>query len=130
MLTESYLFVSHFLVDRGRQEFNCSHTTTRIVIGKMSDQKKPRVRPGLYHGDANRGGRLDGATRASSSATPNDPRISEKQGGEAIRKWLSRDNSRPTRRLPPSTSIYSWRGYNNWTKKVRQTWKADEPVDS
>ncbi len=96
----------------------------------MTDEKKPRVRPALYQGEANRGEKPNGATRTTRSTATSDRRNSEQQGGEAFRRWLSRDNTRPTQRSPLGASIYSWRGYNNWAKKIRQTWEADEPVDS
>ncbi len=101
-----------------------------IFVGNMSDQKNHQFRPALYNGDPNRTGKPSGSTRMPSSASTGDPRISEKQGWEAYRKWLSRDNAQPAQRTPLDASIYSWRGYNNWADKVRQTWKADEPVDS
>ena len=93
-------------------------------------QKNHQFRPALYHGDAIRTGRPNGSTRAPSSAATDDRRISEKQGWEVYRKRLFRDNTQPAQRSPLDASIYSWRGYNNWADKVRQTWKADEPVDS
>ena len=96
----------------------------------MSDQKKPWVRPALYHSKANRRGRPSGTTKATSSATTGERRIIEQQGWDAYRKWLFRDEIQPIQRLSFDASIYSWRGYNNWAKKVRQTWKVDEPVDS
>jgi hypothetical protein len=104
----------------------------------MSDQKNQQFRPGLYHGEANRNGQSNGTATATSSAATNDRRSSkqpdrrssEQQGWEAYRKWLSRDNTQPAQRSPLDASIYSWRGYNKWADKVRQTWKADEPVDS
>ena len=96
----------------------------------MSDHKTHQFRPALYDGDAKRTGKPRGSTRAPSSAAARDPHSSEKQGWEAYRKWLSRDSAQPAQRSPLDASIYSWRGYNNWADKVRQTWKADEPVDS
>ena len=96
----------------------------------MSDQKYHQFRSSLHHDYANIGERERGATRATSSAATSESRSDEQQGGEALRKWLSQANTQPTHRSCPDTSIYRWRGYNNWADKVRQTWKVDEPVDS
>lgn len=96
----------------------------------MSDHKNHQFRPALYHGAANRRGKLNVATEATRSTATSNPRNSEQQGWEAYRKWLSRDNTRPAQRSPLDASIYSWRGYNNWADKVRQTWKVDEPTDT
>jgi len=96
----------------------------------MSDQKNHRLRSALYHSEANRRERPSGTTKATSSATTGERRIIEQQGWDAYRKWLFRDEIQPIQRLSFDASIYSWRGYNNWAKKIRQTWKVAEPVDS
>ena len=96
----------------------------------MSDQKTHQFRPVFVGGTRN--------TRAAASRVPHPPattdgsdhRISEQQGWDAYRKWLSRVNIAPAQRSSIDTSIYSWRGYNNWAEKVRQNWENDEIVDS
>ncbi len=96
----------------------------------MSDQKYHQFRSSLHHDYANIGERASGATRATSSAATSERRSDEQQGSEAYRKWVSRETPQPVQRSPLNASIYSWQGYNNWADKVRQTWKADDPVDS
>ncbi len=93
----------------------------------MSDQKYHQFRSSLHHDYANIGERASGAT---SSAATSERRSNEQQGSEAYRKWVSRETPQPVQRSPLNASIYSWQGYNNWAKKVRQTRKADDPVDS
>jgi hypothetical protein len=88
----------------------------------MSEQKDHRFRPPLYRGESN------GKTPQKVGA--NGQAASEQQGWEAYRKWLSRVSTQPAQRAPLDASIYSWKGYNSWAEKVRQTWKSDEPVDS
>lgn len=81
----------------------------------MSQQKSHQFRPPLYNGDANGRTQSKGGHGAS-----------EQQGWEAYRKWLSRVTTQPAQRTPIDSSIYSWKGYNNWAEKVRQTWKSDD----
>jgi hypothetical protein len=50
----------------------------------------------------------------------------EQRGWDAYRKWLSRVATKPTaERAPLDHSIYSWRGYQTWADKVRQSWKSE-----
>ena len=86
----------------------------------MSNGKDHRFRPPLYHGEQN-GDDTSAANGSPEAAAPN-----EQQGWDAYRKWLSRVSMQRGRRSARDTSIYSWRGYNNWADKVRQNWKADD----
>ncbi len=96
----------------------------------MSDQKNHQFHPALYDGSRENRSAPNGTSRTMNSAAGGDRRISEQQGWEAYRKWLSRVNTQPAQRSALDASIYSWRGYNSWVDKVRQTWKEDEPADS
>ena len=90
----------------------------------MSQQKSRQFRPPLSNGDTNGRTHPKGAVGANGQ-TPN-----EQQGWDAYRKWLSRVTTQPAQRSPIDSSIYSWKGYNNWAEKVRQTWKSDDPTES
>jgi hypothetical protein len=80
----------------------------------MSDDKH-QFRPPLYHQTGN--------STQSKRSTSNVP---EQNGWEAYRKWLSRVTTKPAgERTPLDHSIYSWRGYQTWADKVRQTWKSE-----
>jgi hypothetical protein len=84
----------------------------------MSDPKSHQFRPPLYHAEA---------PRAPARADNGSPQIDEKKGWDAYRKWLSSVNGKPAaERIPVDHSIYSWKGYQNWADRVRETWKADE----
>jgi hypothetical protein len=84
----------------------------------MSDAKSHQFRPPLYRrssGDGSNGGQPGSGTR------------NEQQGWEAYRKWLSSVNGKAkAERVPLDHSIYSWKGYQNWADRVRQTWKSDD----
>lgn len=86
----------------------------------MSEQKPHPFRPPLYHGKSPRT-----STRASGEGSGGDS--TEQQGWEAYRKWLTHVSRKPSvRRSPIDHSIYSWKGYQSWADKVRQTWKPEE----
>jgi len=90
----------------------------------MSQQKSHQFRPPLYNGDTN------GRTHPKGAVGANGHAPNEQQGWDAYRKWLSRVTTQPAQRSPIDSSIYSWKGYNNWAEKVRQTWKSDDPTES
>ncbi len=90
----------------------------------MSQEKSHQFRPPLYSGDKN------GRTHPKGAVGANGHASNEQQGWDAYRKWLSRVTTQPAQRSPIDSSIYSWKGYNNWAEKVRQTWKSDDPTES
>lgn len=89
----------------------------------MSEQKSHQFRPPLYH-DRTGNGSSDraGGKRASASEKK------DQQGWEAYRRWLaSTGSSRASgQRSPRDHSIYSWKGYQSWADKVRQSWKPED----
>jgi hypothetical protein len=84
----------------------------------MSDEKTHQFRPPLYHDRPASKREVHGSRAAEESR--------EQQGWEAYRKWLSRVSGQPSPRAPLDGSIYSWKGYQNWADRVRQTWKSEE----
>ena len=86
----------------------------------MSDDKPETLRQPLFTEDAPRRG-----DRSAREADAESGR--EQQGWDAYRKWLKTMNRRPeARRAPIDHSVYSWKGYNSWADRVRQSWKAEE----
>ncbi len=84
----------------------------------MSDQKSQTFRPPLYHGQD-----LHKTSRRSSGPGSN----ADQKGWDAYRKWLSRVSAHPTReRSTVDHSIYSWKGYNSWADRIKQTWKSED----
>ena len=88
----------------------------------MSDQKSHQFRPPLYSADGSGNARSRGVAESGSGS-------SEQQGWDAYRKWLSRVSTQPAQRAPLDASVYSWKGYNSWAEKVRQTWKSEDPTE-
>jgi hypothetical protein len=75
----------------------------------MREQKPNRFQPASY---------------SKKPPAPSHSPTSEQHGWDAYRKWLSRVSTKPAERTPLDQSIYSWRGYNSWADKIRQSWKA------
>ena len=47
-------------------------------------------------------------------------------GWEAYRRWLTRVQAPEKRRAPLDPGLYTWKGYRNWSDKVRRDWQPDE----
>ena len=47
-------------------------------------------------------------------------------GWDSYRRWLSRVQSPDKRRSPMDPALYTWKGYRNWSEKIRRDWKQDE----
>ena len=89
----------------------------------MSEQKSHQFRPPLYHRRAESG---TADRKAEGNGNRND-QAKEQQGWDAYRKWLTHVSRKPSvQRSPVDHSIYSWKGYQNWADKVRQSWKPEE----
>jgi hypothetical protein len=87
----------------------------------MSEQKSHRFRPPLYHTKTASGP----VTRTAAAGRGESAK--EQEGWDAYRKWLTHVSRKPAvPRSPIDHSIYSWKGYQNWADKVRQSWKPEE----
>lgn len=47
-------------------------------------------------------------------------------GWEAYRRWLTRVQAPEKRRAPLDPGLYTWKGYRNWSDKVRRDWQPEE----
>lgn len=47
-------------------------------------------------------------------------------GWDQYRRWLNRVQQPDQRRSPIDPALYTWKGYRNWSDKVRRDWKQDE----
>ncbi len=47
-------------------------------------------------------------------------------GWEAYRRWLTRVQAPEKKRVPLDPGLYTWKGYRNWSEKVRRDWYTDD----
>ena len=47
-------------------------------------------------------------------------------GWEAYRRWLTRVQAPEKKRVPLDPGLYTWKGYRNWSDKVRRDWTPDD----
>jgi hypothetical protein len=63
------------------------------------------------------------------SVANNEPAANDADGWHHYRQWISKAPAPSTKRSGIDPSLYSWRGYRDWTDKVRRNWSND-PDDS
>lgn len=47
-------------------------------------------------------------------------------GWEAYRRWLTRVQAPAQSRAPLDAGLYTWKGYRNWSDKVRREWSPED----
>lgn len=50
---------------------------------------------------------------------------SETDGWQQYRKWISKAPVPKQRRGGIDPSLYTWKGYRNWTEQVKRNWSED-----
>jgi len=92
----------------------------------MSESKNGRPQPG-QNGSAGNGQDIHGPAMPSrarrSLAAANGKQVG---GWDAYRAWLTQVKAPEKRRIPLDQSLYTWRGYRNWSEQVRRDWKQEE----
>ena len=66
------------------------------------------------------------ATNAPETALPPDqPAANDADGWQQYRRWISKAPAPKGRRSSIDPSLYTWKGYRNWTEQVRRNWPDD-----
>ena len=69
---------------------------------------------------------------ASQEPAANDaqPAANDSDGWEQYRQWVSKAPAPRGRRVGIDPSLYTWKGYRNWSEQVKRNWDADTSEDS
>jgi hypothetical protein len=70
------------------------------------------------------------AKQADDAVSPDQPAANDADGWQQYRKWISKAPAPRGRRVGIDPSLYSWKGYRNWTEQVRRNWMPDSGDDS
>ena len=69
-------------------------------------------------------------------ATENDREIgvhagdeTDPDGWQQYRQWISKAPAPRGRRVGIDPSLYTWKGYRNWSEEVKRNWDPDAPED-
>lgn len=67
---------------------------------------------------------IKGANDSGPATAANDS-----DGWQQYRHWISKAPAPRTRRSGIDPSLYTWKGYRNWTEQVRRNWSDDSGQD-
>ena len=88
----------------------------------MPDSKQMRWEE-RYGTDAEQDSNKDEAT-----VSPSEPAANDADGWQQYRRWISKAPTPRGRRSGIDPSLYSWKGYRDWSDQVRRNW-AKEALD-
>ena len=63
---------------------------------------------------------------ANASLGNDEPAANDADGWQQYRHWISKAPAPQGRRTGIDPSLYTWKGYRNWTEQVRRNWMPDE----
>ena len=85
----------------------------------MPDSKHMKWDQG-FGKDAEPDPKADDATLAA-----NEPAANDADGWQQYRRWISKAPAPRGRRSGIDPSLYSWKGYRDWTDQVRRNWSKE-----
>jgi hypothetical protein len=59
----------------------------------------------------------------------NEPAANDADGWQQYRRWISKAPTTRSRRTGIDPSLYSWKGYREWSDKVRRDWARENSDD-
>lgn len=60
---------------------------------------------------------------------PKEPAANDADGWQQYRRWISKAPTPRGRRAGIDPSLYSWKGYRDWTDQVRRDWAKESTDD-
>ena len=60
-----------------------------------------------------------------SPLTANEPAANDADGWQQYRRWISKAPAPKPRRSGIDPSLYTWKGYRDWSDQVRRNWARD-----
>jgi hypothetical protein len=69
-------------------------------------------------------------TKPDSAVAPKQPAANDADGWQQYRRWISKAPAPRGRRVGIDPSLYTWKGYRNWTEQVKRNWTDDQGGDS
>ena len=68
--------------------------------------------------------------RADQAVAPNQPAANDADGWQKYRHWISKAPAPRGRRVGIDPSLYTWKGYRNWTDEVRRNLDPEDDDSS
>jgi hypothetical protein len=90
----------------------------------MTDSKIAQRQSG--NGDQSGASQNGDAPLARRPREPENRESRKANSWDTYRRWLTRVQAPGSGRIPLDPSLYTWKGYRNWSDKVRRDWKPEE----
>jgi hypothetical protein len=68
--------------------------------------------------------------QAEQALAPDQPAANDADGWQKYRHWISKAPAPRGRRVGIDPSLYTWKGYRNWTDEVRRNWDPEDDDSS
>ncbi|MBT8100322.1 MAG: hypothetical protein KJO82_11250 [Gammaproteobacteria bacterium] len=69
------------------------------------------------------------ATNSDDRVAPEQPAANDADGWQQYRRWISKAPAPKGRRVGIDPSLYTWKGYRNWSEQVKRNWTDDVDGD-
>ena len=72
----------------------------------------------------------DAATQAKDTTLDSkEPAANDADGWQQYRRWISKAPTTHARRSGIDPSLYSWKGYRDWSDQVKRSWSKEDNSD-
>ena len=68
--------------------------------------------------------------QTDNAVSPDEPAANDADGWQQYRRWISKAPAPKGRRVGIDPSLYTWKGYRNWSEQVKRNWDDDAENDS
>jgi hypothetical protein len=69
------------------------------------------------------------ADEAETAVNPPQPAANDADGWQQYRRWITKAPAPRSRRVGIDPSLYTWKGYRNWSEQVKRNWTDDEDAN-
>lgn len=60
---------------------------------------------------------------------PQQPAANDADGWQQYRQWITKAPAPRSRRAGIDPTLYTWKGYRNWSEKIKRNWQPDPDPD-
>lgn len=67
--------------------------------------------------------------KSDSALTQDQPAANDADGWQQYRRWISKAPTPRGRRSGIDPSLYTWKGYRDWSEQVKRSWSKEQNSD-
>lgn len=92
----------------------------------MSESKFAPQRPGNGDRAADNGNTSEASLDRHPRELVKQEKRKSNNSWDTYHRWLTRVQAPGSGRIPLDPGLYTWKGYRNWSDKVRRDWKPED----